>query len=517
MPNTSMPQRAAAGTTRCACTTAFGSPVVPDEYSQNAGISGERVSAAAAAAASTRVRHAPRDTAFATAAGAGRPILAEPCRVPSLRGERIPVARSEPGIQRHGDRARMDRAEKRRNPDRIVGQRDHDPLAGIHPHRPPGAGGPRDRPPQFRVGRRHAVGDQRRRVVAPALEERRRQVHRVGASATLSGPWRTGLHRRTHAPATRICHAARRCRGHPRLRNSRSATDHRRVGGRRRAQLVQQPPRALDGAPVALLPRAEQLVPRRRCRRRRSAPRRRSCAAVPTDRRASRSRASICQCSSPGSARDPLAQPRQPEPRRQARNRSRRPARPAASWRRRPRRCRASRTACRASRRAPPASSRHALARRSRATAASIARALGRVEQRRQARGQRLDARREVRDRRRHVLGQPPRAQEPRRAALELRGSCRSASPTARASSTLLSSASIAFQSGDEAEDLAAQQVGAHDLVRPRAGGLHQPVHERAADAVEHAVGDVRRDDLALQRMPRHVRGVALAAARAGK
>ena len=50
--------------------------------------------------------------------------------------------------------------------------------------------------------------------------------------------------------------------------------------------------------------------------------------------------------------------------------------------------------------------------------------------------------------------------------------------------------------------------------MRFRASRFHQPVHVGAAHAVDHAVGDMRRDDLALQRMTRHVRGVALAQCR---
>ena len=96
------------------------------------------------------------------------------------------------------------------------------------------------------------------------------------------------------------------------------------------------------------------------------------------------------------------------------------------------RRCRASSRACRASRRARASASRHALRRRSAATAASTRARVAGIEQLGQPRRERLDARREVRDRRAHVVGQPARAQEPRRAALELAARCRSASPTAR-------------------------------------------------------------------------------------
>ncbi len=62
----------------------------------------------------------------------------------------------------------------------------------------------------------------------------------------------------------------------------------------------------------------------------------------------------------------------------------------------------------------------------------------------------------------------------------------------------------------DEPENLAREQVGAHHLVRARAGRLAEPMHECAPDAVDHAVGHVGRDDLPLEGVAREVHGVTL-------
>ena len=102
----------------------------------------------------------------------------------------------------------------------------------------------------------------------------------VGAQAA-SAPAVASRHDASDAPAGGL---------HARLRSSRSATESIDASARgRRAQLGQQLPRALDGARVALLPGGEQFVARGDVRRRPSAPRRRSSAAAPTGRRASRS------------------------------------------------------------------------------------------------------------------------------------------------------------------------------------------------------------------------------------
>ena len=113
-------------------------------------------------------------------------------------------------------------------------------------------------------------------------------------------------------------------------------------------------------------------------------------------------------------------------------------------------------------------------------------------------------------DRRGHVVAEPARAQEPRRAAIDQPRRVDQHRRLHRVVDLVVERLDLLPQR-DEAEDLAIEQVGANDLVRLRAGGLAEPVHERAADAIDHAVGHVRRDDLALQRMARHVRGVGLA------
>ena len=154
---------------------------------------------------------------------------------------------------------------------------------------------------------------------------------------------------------------------------------------------------------------------------------------------------------------------------------------------------------------------RHALARRS-AVDRGVDRArVGGVEQLRQPRRQRLDARREQcaivaamssvsrRERRNHVV---PRSSS-RLASISI-SDC-------TASSTLLSSASIDRHSGTKPKISRVSRYARTISSRLGAGRLHQAVDERAADAVDHAVGDVRRDDLALERMARHVRRVAVA------
>ena len=174
--------------------------------------------------------------------------------------------------------------------------------------------------------------------------------------------------------------------------------------------------------------------------------------------------ASICQCGVARQPRDHFAQPGQFELRRQLEidlgdsSTGRRVA-PATSTMssvevQRVERHRAQPPAPRArpSRRSPPPPRRPARARR--------------VEQRRQARRQRFDARGEVGNGRGHVFAEPPRPQEPRRTALELAAHV-DQHRGCSASSTWLSSASIGLPQRDEAEDLAAQQIGADDLVRP--------------------------------------------------
>ena len=292
---------------------------------------------------------------------------------------------------------------------------------------------------------------------------------------------------------------------------------HRRIGRRRGAQLAHQPLRALGRAPVALLPRRQQFVARRDVAGRRSALRRRSRAAAPTGRPASRSSRASANALRPA-ARAIFS--------RSHGNPSRVDSveidlgdeldRPLA-WRRRPRRCRASSTARRASPTRAASASRHALRRRSRATAASTrarssaSSSVGRRAASASTRG------REVGDRRRHVLGQPPRAQEPRRAALELaahvdqhrrlharrRPCCRAP----RSPSTARRSRRSRGSAGRRARSRAA----CAPVVSM------QPVDERAADAVQHAVGHVRRDDLALQRMPRPCSSRSARAAPPGK
>ena len=132
------------------------------------------------------------------------------------------------------------------------------------------------------------------------------------------------------------------------------------------------------------------------------------------------------------------------------------------------------------------------------------ARALVGIQQLRQPCRKLLDVRREVLDRRAHVVDQPARAQEPLGAAFELAAGV-DQHLRLHLVGHLVVELLDAEPQGDHAEDLAAQQVGTHDLERPRAGGLDQPVHEGAADPVDHAVGDMRRDDFALERMARHV------------
>jgi hypothetical protein len=114
---------------------------------------------------------------------------------------------------------------------------------------------------------------------------------------------------------------------------------------------------------------------------------------------------------------------------------------------------------------------------------------------------------RELRDRRRHVVAKPPRAQEPHRAALDQPARVDQHLHLHGVVDLVVEGLDVLPQL-HEAEDLARQQVRADDLVRLGARRLHQPVDERAADAVQHAVDDVRRDDLARQRVARHVRRI---------
>ena len=121
------------------------------------------------------------------------------------------------------------------------------------------------------------------------------------------------------------------------------------------------------------------------------------------------------------------------------------------------------------------------------------------------------DLGREMRDRRRHVLAQPARTQEPCRAAVDEVDWSRSASPTApRRPPCCRALRSPSTESTNPKTSRLSRYA------RTISGGFapvdsSKPMHERAADAVDHAVGDVRRDDLALQRMALHVRRVTLA------
>ena len=109
-----------------------------------------------------------------------------------------------------------------------------------------------------------------------------------------------------------------------------------------------------------------------------------------------------------------------------------------------------------------------------------------------------------MRNRLAHVFVQAARAQEPLRTALELTAGVDQHARLHIVGDLVVERLDRVPQR-HHAEDLAAHQIGANDLVGARAGRLAEPVHEGAADPVDHAVGHVRRDDLALQRMARHV------------
>ena len=128
----------------------------------------------------------------------------------------------------------------------------------------------------------------------------------------------------------------------------------------------------------------------------------------------------------------------------------------------------------------------------------------------RQPRRQGSNLRREVRDRRRHVLGEPARAQEPRRAAAD-QAACVEQHRRLHGIVDFVVQRLDRLPQVDEAEDFAIEQIRADDFVRFGAGRFEQLVHEGATDAVDHAVVDVGGDDLALQRVARHVSRMALA------
>ena len=163
--------------------------------------------------------------------------------------------------------------------------------------------------------------------------------------------------------------------------------------------------------------------------------------------------------------RDHRAGPRQLEPRGRARKRSRRPARPDDASRRRLRPCRASDREHRASRRAPRAARARPCRRIPRPP-----RRPGRGPPHRAgdgtARRQSLDARSEVADGRGHVLAEPPRAQEPCRAAFELTAHADQHRRGQRIVDAASSSASIAFHSATKPKT---SRLSRYRRGRPRA------------------------------------------------
>ena len=184
-----------------------------------------------------------------------------------------------------------------------------------------------------------------------------------------------------HAPLGRgcaaACNAARRSRAtserHASARSSRNATDSiaRSAAGCARSSASMRSARA-SARRCAPPTRRSASARMSLAGARRPARRRRSCAAGCDRSSCIAPRASICQCASPGSARDLLAQPRQPEPRRRARSRCPRPA-PTGRLRgvRRPRRCRASRSSVSNVTTRAASRLRHARRRRTPATAPS--------------------------------------------------------------------------------------------------------------------------------------------------
>ena len=132
------------------------------------------------------------------------------------------------------------------------------------------------------------------------------------------------------------------------------------------------------------------------------------------------------------------------------------------------------------------------------------------VEKLRQTRRQRVDPRREMGDGRTHVLAEPARAQKPRRAAVDQSRGVDQHGRLHRVVDLVVERLDL-LPKRDEAEDLAIEQISADNLVRFATGRLQQPMNEGAADAIDHAVGHVRSDDLALEWVARHVCRVALA------
>ena len=185
---------------------AFGLPVVPDEYSQNAG-SSARVAAVACcgrAAATAASSESPGPSAEMSrvavsrhAARCGREVLRIGDRQPRLAvaDDVRELRRREPGVERDRDRTCLERAQKRRAESRRVVHQQADALAAPHAERAERVRGARHRVVELAAGDR-AAGVQDRRAVAPrgladAREDRVGGVQR--RRHAFSGPrWRGG-------------------------------------------------------------------------------------------------------------------------------------------------------------------------------------------------------------------------------------------------------------------------------------------------------------------------------------
>ncbi len=268
----------------------------------------------------------------------------------------------------------------------------------------------------MRPGRRgDGVVGRRRGVVRPRCEG----DPRAPAACAWWPPARArpcdGEHRTTRACATRAMRPRASRHRAPALRAARPATDPR---ARSRADCAPATPRSTPADPSMPPPPTSTSVVTVRCRPDRSS----SIAPL----------ASLRQCWSCGSAAIFSRSHGTPSRADTLEIDLGDQLRPAASSRRRLRRCRASSTACRAqrrARRAPRGTPRRRRRRRPRRRRAPGRR---RPSSSRQPRRQRLDARRELRDRRRHVVRRAAASAGTTSCRARSGGSCRSASPPAR-------------------------------------------------------------------------------------